>query len=138
MDDEARNWRDAKTPQWVKDSIAAEIKAWELTAALSWPTEPKPAPLPFRWGDYDILHGEPVPGTYWSVSSTYAQCAHIRSKQNGDEGWKEWRFSRDGEKWSVQVARGPLFATEREALLWVLWEICEAAADNLMRLRIKL
>ena len=53
-----RNWRDAKIPQWVKDSIATEMAQWELTAALSWPTEPKPQPLPFHWGGYDRLHGE--------------------------------------------------------------------------------
>ena len=138
MSEDARNWRDAKTPQWVKDSILSEINAWELTAALSWPTEMKPTPLPFQWGNYDQLHGNAVSGVYWSIFSGGGSQVHIRPKQKGDEGYKEWRFSRDGERWSVQVVRGPLFATERDAMLWVLWESCEQAAESLMRLRRKL
>ena len=54
-----RNWRDAKIPQWVKDAVNAESKALRLTAALAWPQEARPTPLPFRWGDYDTLKGTP-------------------------------------------------------------------------------
>lgn len=41
-----RNWREAKIPQWAKDAIKAEMKTDALRAALSWPTEAKPEPLP--------------------------------------------------------------------------------------------
>jgi hypothetical protein len=46
---DTRDWRDAKLPQWARDAVQTEIDQWRLTAALSWPTEAKPEPLPFRW-----------------------------------------------------------------------------------------
>lgn len=135
---EDRNWRDAKLPQWVKDSIAAELRANQLTAALSWPTEAKPEPLPFRWGDYDRLIGEPRDGMFWSVAHG-VEPVHIKANR-GQHGqtWKDWAFSDDGEQWHTTVRRGPLFETERDARLYHLWSECEAAAKKLLKLRAKM
>jgi len=136
-----RNWRDAKIPQWVKDSIAAENRATELRAALSWPTESKPEPLPFRWGDYDILHGTPREGVFWSTSFDFERpsVSKIHIKENdGGNGYKKWAFSRDGEKWGTSVHRGHLFETERAARLWLLWAACENYAAKLVNIRLGL
>lgn len=135
-----RNWRDAKIPQWVKDSIAEEIAQWELTAALSWPTEPKPEPLPFHWGGYDRLHGEAQSGTFWKAhwGGEQGSVTKVHIKRNEGEAepkWQSWIFSSDGEKWSTSVVRGTLFPSEHEACLWLLWEACEAYAKKLTSLR---
>lgn len=131
---EERNWREAKIPQWVKDSIEKEAMSWQLTAALSWPTEAKPAPLPFRWGAYDYLLGEAREGVFWSPCDAYP--IHIKSNDGKHgETWQKWAFSRDGENWSTNIRRGPLFETEHDARLYALWEKCEEFAKVLMHMR---
>ena len=131
-----RNWRDAKIPQWIKDQIADEMRAQKLTIALSWPTEPKPEPLPFRWGEYDMVRGEPREGVFYGVHRNGAYPVHIK-KNDGTIGskWKGWAFSNDGEMWGTTVERGPLFATERDATLYVLWAACEEYAAKLAAIR---
>lgn len=135
---ETRDWRDASGPKWAKDAAQAEIDAFRLTAALSWPTEARPEPLPFRWGEYDRLSGDPVAGDYWAAGRTVQQVSI--APQDGKTGsrWRRWIFSYDGSGWTTSVQRGPLFATERDARLWVLWNECEAAARRLMYLKSKL
>lgn len=128
---EERTWRDAKVPQWAKDSIADELRAHQLTAALAWPTEAKPEPLPFQWGGYDRLIGEPREGSFWRIDGRYVGAVHIR-KTNG---WRSWEFSSDGREWSTSVRRGPLFESEHEACLYQLWCECERFAGELLALR---
>jgi len=130
-----RTWRDAKLPQWVKDSIDAETIASRKTAALSWPTEAKPTPVPFHWAEYDLLHGVPVEGVYWSASGN---CVHIRRKFSDEDGWKEWRFSGDGVRWHAYIVKGPLFSSGREALLYLLWKKCDLFASELAAIKGKL
>jgi len=137
---ETKNWRDAKLPQWVRDSIAADMKASELRAALSWPTKTKPEPLPFQWVDYGLLRGVAREGAFWSAffasGNGYVLEVHIK-KNDGTIGthYREWAFSSDGEKWNTNVQRGPLFETERDASLWLLWAACEECAVKLADLR---
>ena len=129
-----RTWRDAKLPQWVNDSILSDMREWELTAALAWPTEAKPAPLPFQWGDYDRCYGEPREGVFWSPGGG----SPIHIKQNAGkhgEKWKSWAFSYDGEKWGTTIKRGPLFDNEHDARLYALWCKCEEFAEVLLRMR---
>lgn len=140
MSDEERTWRDAKIPQWVKDSILAEQHQWELTAALSWPTEAKPEPLSFRWGEYDNLRGEPQEGVFYApfVGGTRVSLETVHIKRNdGAHGqkWKHWAFSSDGENWHTTVTRGPLFDNERDARTWMLWNLCEDCAKRLLAAR---
>ena len=131
-----RNWRDAKIPQWVKDSISDELAANQITIALSWPTEAKPEPLPFQWGGYDILRGEPVAGEYWTAMvSLHGQNLSAVKIRNTQSGWKKWEFSANGRDWSTSVIRGPLFASEADARLWMLWEACELCAAYLAKMR---
>lgn len=139
-----RNWREAKMPQWVKDSIAEELKAVQLTSALSWPTEAKPAPMPFQWGDYDRLYGvTPVPGRYWAVSGNRPEQFDLQMVENlpekdqvGLTKWKNWAFKYEGRTtWSTTIIRGPLFDNERNAYLYVLWDTCEDFAKKLMKLK---
>ena len=132
---EQRTWRDAKMPQWVKDSIAAETLAHRRHAALSWPTEAKPTPLPFGWGDYDRQHGTPVEGIYWDYRVNEI---HIKENDGNVEGWKKWVFSRDGVRWTTSVCRGHLFATKRDAYLHMMWCECEKSANVLMKIRERL
>ena len=130
---EERTWRDAKIPQWVKDSIEAETLAQRRHVALSWPTEAKPSPLPFGWGDYGRQQGTPVEGIYWD-----GRANEVHIKQN-DVGigidWKKWAFSSDWRRWSTTVCRGPLFTTQRDAYLHLLWCECEKSANMLMKIR---
>jgi hypothetical protein len=137
MTNDTRDWREAK-PKWAIDAAQAEMKRWEVTAALSWPQEARPEPLPFQWGEYDTVHGTPEPGTYWNTGR-YASRVEIREKVKGDVTWKRWLF-REGvrEEWTTSVVRGPLYATEREACLAALWNACEAAAPALAAARAKL
>jgi len=130
---EERTWRDAKLPQWVKDSMQAETQAWELTAALSWPTEAKPNPVSFWWGDYDRLEGQPQEGVFWSPLTSEA--VHIKRNAGHGDSWKSWAFSRNGKDWSTSVHRGPLFDNEHDARLYALWLKCEEFASKLMKLR---
>lgn len=136
---ENRNWRDAKIPNWVKDSIADEFAALKLTAALAWPTQAKPEPVPFRWGEYDRVIGEPHPGTYWQArwNSYGGSVDKVRIKKNDGSrpSWKAWAFSGDGENWHTSIPRGHLFATEDDARLSPLWLACEDCAQKLMKLR---
>jgi hypothetical protein len=131
MTSEKRDWRDAKIPQWVKDSIADDLHEWKLTAALAWPKEAKPAPVPFSWGDYDRPIGSPVAGIYWSANGK-ARKVEIREKTAEDTGCKPWRFNEDGRGWSSNVVHGPLFSSERDATLYLLWSACEECARKLM------
>lgn len=130
---QTQDWRSAKMPKWVKDAIEAELKSTALHAALTWPTEPQPEPLPFQWGYYDRLVGEPREGIFWDQS---AEEVHIKAN-DGTAGqiWKAWMFSTDGERWSTSVRHGPLFATKRDALLYILWRRCHANAAELHKIR---
>ena len=133
---EERTWRDAKIPQWVKDSIEAETLVYRRYAALSWPTEAKPTPLPFGWGDYDRQHGTPVEGIYWDDR---ANEVHIKESDGSiSRGWKKWVFSYDGSRWSTSVCRGHLFSTKRDAYMHMLWVECEKSANALMQIKDKL
>lgn len=137
---EDRNWRDAKMPQWVKDSIERELAASDLTAALSWPTEVRPQPMSFQWGEYDRLNGTAEPGVYWAVNGSVdgtgrIEKVHIKRNEKHGETWKSWAFSSDGERWSTSVVRGLLFDDERDARLWLLWNACEAFAARLLKIR---
>lgn len=126
-----KNWRDHKMPQWVKDQIADEMMASRIKTALAWPNEARPEPLPFRWGDYDRVYGEPIPGSYWRIlGHRHAFPVHIRHRVDGDKSttWKKWMFSNDGIRWSDSVQRGDLYVTKREALLALLWAECEKSA----------
>lgn len=130
-----KHWSDAKIPKWVTESIEKDLRDFKLTNALSWPTETKPEPLPFRWGDYDRLYGEPVAGTYWGlVGRDRSKKVSIRERQEGEEGWKDWRFD-TGRGFQTIVCRGPLFETQRDADLYILWEQCERFAEELMQAR---
>tara|TARA_R110000787_G_scaffold42047_1_gene103358 strand:+ start:23 stop:457 length:435 start_codon:yes stop_codon:yes gene_type:complete len=134
---ENRDWREAK-PKWAIDAATAEIAQWQITAALAWPQEARPEPLPFGWGGYDQPYGTPEPGTYWN-NGRYASRVEIREKVKGDVTWKRWLFREGGrEEWTTSVVRGPLYATEREACLAALWNSCEAAAKLLAYARAKL
>ena len=133
---EERTWRDAKIPQWVKDSIESEALAHRRRAALSWPTDAKPKHIPFWWGGYDQQHGDPVAGIYWD-----SRANEVRIKENdGTIGarWKKWAFSRDGSRWVTDIPRGPLFGSQRDAYLHMLWVECEKYADALMQIKEKL
>lgn len=142
---EQRKWRDAKMPQWVKDSIEAEIASRKLTAALSWPTEVKPTPISFSWGAYDKLTGEPAPGRYYTTTSgtgpTTFELDHSKNVQFKNEvrSYREWAFnSNDYIGWTTAVVRGPLFDNERDARLYMLWLKCEEFAKALMWLKDRL
>jgi hypothetical protein len=132
---DTRNWRDAKIPQWVKDQIYAEV----AIGALTWPTEAEPEPLPFSWGAYDSMKGEGhAPGHYWGLDFQNFACpVFIRHREESDTGnrWDKWRFSSDGVRWNSSVIRGPLYATEREANLAILWRECRKAAKTLYEIR---
>ena len=121
-----RNWRDAKIPQWVKDSFADEARDLRIRAALAWPKEPRPTPMPFQWVDYDRPKGDPQEGTFWGRDGK----VHIRK-----EGPFKWKFSCDGERWTDSRTRGHLFATERDAILERLWVACESYANALAHIR---
>jgi hypothetical protein len=130
MSEQKKNWRDAKLPQWVKDSIERDMKASEIRAALSWPTEAKPTPLPFYWGAYDQLHGTAVPGTYYTPGTS------LRVNVTG-EGYNA--RSHHGEKPNPHSqVRGPLFKTLYEARLYSLWEECDNCAKKIMAAKLRL
>jgi hypothetical protein len=139
---EQRNWRDAKVPQWVKDSIAADLAAYKLTAALSWPTETKPAPLAFQWGAYDKMYGTMQEGVFWSPDGRGLR-VEIRQRKdiNPDDLGRNVMphdrvlFRTEFEKFDRTPMRGPLFATRREAQLYQLWALCEGCAKTLMQMR---
>lgn len=126
---ETRNWRDAKIPQWVKDSVEKEISESAIISALSWPTESKPIPLPFRWVEYDKLHGEPVAGKYWALEGGRITEFSLRPTE---KSWKRWEFCQNGQ-WSTTVQRGELYATKREALLALLWNKSRSFAEQLWK-----
>ncbi|RID91859.1 hypothetical protein D2N39_11520 [Gemmobacter lutimaris] len=131
-----RNWREAKLPTWVKDSIISELNAVAIRAALSWPNEGRPVPVPFRWGDYDNLVGTPEEGVFWTTE--FNAVGSVRVARNDGIAapvHKTWRFSCDGGNWSTTVVRGPLFRTEREARLALLWQHCDRFAVELAALR---
>lgn len=139
---EYRNWREAKAPKLVIDAAEKEMEAWPLTAALAWPTEARPAPMPFRWGDYDWQEGStPVPGTYWvtRAGGDYSVGAVIkvvlRRRIEGDPGWNHWIFLASNGEPTRQITRGPLYASEEDARLALLWDECEKCAWRLMRAR---
>lgn len=140
MKDE-RNWRDAKIPNWVKDAVERELYEWKITAALSWPQEVEPEPLPFKWGEYDRQIGEPREGVFWRVwpanyhSNGSVEKVHIRLTPEGSDTWKRWQFSSDGLEWSATVTRGPLYSSERDARLALVWSACRASAEKLARVR---
>ena len=132
---ETRNWRTAKIPQWALDQINDEL----IAGALCWPTEAEPKPLPFWWGGYDRLEGEPVAGQYWHISGTdHVQTVHIRKRtENDTDGfkWKTWLFSHNGDCWTGSVTRGHLYTTERDARLALFWQKCRNFSRTLYGIR---
>jgi hypothetical protein len=126
---EERDWREAK-PKWAIEAAAAEMKQWQITAALAWPREANPEPMPFRWVDYDRCIGEPVAGTYWSTNHGVER-VDIRKKDETDKTWKSWMFRSGRRDWTASITRGPLYATERDAALALLWAKCEESARKL-------
>lgn len=140
---ETRDWRDAKMPQWARDAVQAEIDQWRLTAALAWPTQAKPEPLPFQWGEYDRLTGDPRPGTFWAVSESridkfdLARAADLSAEDKtylGGQTWKTWAFrTSEGGRWHTSVQRGPLFDNVADAKLYRRWLLCEKFARELMK-----
>ena len=136
-----KNWRDAKIPKWVSESVESELRDYRVTASLAWPMEARPTPLPFCWGGYDRLTGEPQEGVYWGVSAGLS-VNRVEIKRNHDKtNYKKWLFKesdRISAEFSTSVYRGRFFATEREARLFVLWVYCERYAKSLADLRSKL
>lgn len=130
-----KNWRDAKIPQWVRESIESDLLDSQIKAALAWPTEAEPTPVPFSWGDYDMLTGDPVEGVYYD--DRYAEPVHIRKVRDEDRASKRYVFSRDGLVFNRQVVRGALYNTKREALLAILWRECREASRKLNDIRQK-
>ena len=125
-------------PEWMqrlsqKARAAAEqdMRSLRERAALAWPTEAAPDPLPFQWGDYDALRGVPVPGAYWNL---VGDPIHIRESVKADKTWKAWVFSRDGETWSTTVQRGPIYSSQRDALVARRWATCRRMAAELASL----
>lgn len=134
-----RDWKESSAPKWVKDAAQAEIDAYRLTAALSWPTEARPSPLPFRWGAYDRLVGDPAAGEYWFLGARDAKRIEIAGNEpKVVDTWKKWVFRYDGGNWTCSAQRGPLFSTKRDAQLYLLWDKCEDAAKTLLGLRAKI
>ena len=129
-----RDWRKAKIPQWVKDAVTDESNALRLTAALTWPQEARPTPVPFHWGGYDALSGEPYEGLFWNSDGA----VHIRKSLPEQRAYSRWQFSSDGKRWADTKRRGPLFLTERDAKLNNLWDACTRCAGQLAVLRSKL
>ena len=142
MNDE-RDWRDAKLPAWARDAVQAEIDQWRLTAALAWPTQAKPAPLPFGWGDYDRLSGTPYPGTFWVAHEhriEHFDVARVSDLSADDkmyldgQTWKAWAFrTSEGGRWHTTAQRGPLFDNFADAKLYRRWLLCEKYARELMQ-----
>lgn len=131
-----KNWRDAKIPQWVRESIESDLLDSQIKAALAWPTEAEPTPVPFSWGEYDLLSGDPVEGVYFD--NRYAEPVYIRKAREGDKIHKPYVFSRDGLVFNRQVVRGPLYNTKREALIAILWRECREASRKLNDARQKI
>ena len=130
-----KNWRDAM-PKWAVQAAEAELQHIRLHAALSWPNDAEPESLPFRWGEYDRLIGEPVSGTYFACNHYgKVDAVSIRKRTSDDSGWKEWRFSLDGREWNSIVFRGPLYRTERDAALAHLWDQSRRFAITLANLK---
>lgn len=122
-----KNWREAK-PKWVVDAAEAEMASMKRMLALRWPTETRPVAMSFRWGDYDQLKGQPIPGVYWHVNgNSFISMVEIIP----DSGWRKWKFRYGAGDPSTNVPRGPLFNLEREARLYALWNLCERAAVSL-------
>lgn len=128
----------ADAPEWMqrlsqKARAAAELdmQALRERAALAWPTEADPEPVPFRWIEYDRLTGDPVPGVYWDW---IGEPVHIRKSVEADKTWKAWQFSHDGETWHTTVRRGRLYRSRREALVARRWVICRGFAADLARM----
>jgi hypothetical protein len=136
-----KNWREAKIPKWVSESIDLELENYKRTAALSWPNEPKPEPEPFRWADYDCLTGTPSEGVFWGIEGfTNPRVVRIEVKKRTDKdkiyGYKPWLFKRSGSsEFTESVYRGPLFSYSRDAHLYALWVRCEVVADELSAMR---
>ena len=107
---EERNWREAK-PKWVVEAAEAEMARMKRRLALSWPTEARPTPLPFGWGDYDRMEGTPIEGVYFNSYGNSVKQVEIRKATQTDKTyWKLWRF-RYGDigKFTESVCRGSLF-----------------------------
>lgn len=125
-------------PEWMqrlsqKARAEAELdmQALRERAALAWPTEADPEPMPFQWGEYDRLTGDPVPGAYWDWTG---EPVHIRKSVEADKTWKAWLFSHDGETWHTTVMRGRLYRSRRDALVARRWVICRGFAADLARM----
>lgn len=125
-----RNWREGK-PKWVVEEAEKEITALKLRLALRWPDEARPTPVPFQWGGYDTLRGDPIEGDYWSVWPSGVVKISIRKKLETESGWRKWRFSVNDRSFTDSVQRGPLYESEREARLAALWKACDECARSL-------
>jgi hypothetical protein len=142
MTDKPKDWRDAKMPNWAVIAVQAEIDQWRLTAALAWPTQAKPKPLPFWWGEYDRLVGEARSGRFWRSEAYGIERFDLcrtedlpeKERKYVDPPHKQWAFRRGNEmRWSGYVVRGLLFDNEADAKLYRRWLMCENFAQQLMR-----
>jgi len=127
---ETRNWREAK-PKWVVEAAEAEMAAMETKLALRWPEEPRPVPVPFSWGGYDGVGGDPVEGEYFNFAEAhYSAPPFVRSIRIKKDAYR-WIFTINGG--ASGVVRGPLYATRKEAALAALWNECDKAAIALKK-----
>ena len=127
MTDAPYDWMQ-RLSQKARDAAERDMQSLRERAALSWPTEAVPAPVPFYWGDYDRLTGVAEPGAYWDLN---AEIIHIRRKNDGDPTRTDWLFSRDEEGWTSMVWRGPLYRCRRDALIARRWRMCRDFAFKL-------
>ena len=119
---DTRDWKTAK-PRWVVDDAMAEVKLWRRRAALSWPTEQAPNHV-FFCGGYDQITGEISEGTFYGIGGVSMIVELAKGKT--PDSYRAWLF--DG---SSHVPRGPFFATQREAVLFSLWQRCHRHAADL-------
>lgn len=125
-----RDWKDAK-PKWVVDAAKAEMAEKNLTLSLRWPNEAEKDGL-FGFKEYDNKWGDIQFGEFW-VSSGYKTIkVFLREKIESDSGWKQFRTSYDGVKWTETVERGHYFKNEKDARLKTLWYHCRKASQELL------
>ncbi len=144
------DWRGANIPQWARKAAQEEIDQWRLRAALAWPTEEKPHPLPFWWDDLDVitgratLNGSPYAGTFWAVhkralsmqrfSLTLVENLNQKDRADlGEVGERNWSFRiGTSHKWDIIPVTGQLFEWQAEARLYLRWLMCDNFARQLM------
>lgn len=128
---EKRNWREAKLPQWVKDSIVDETDALELITALAWPTEAKPTPL--FWGvGYGQVAGKPESGKFWAPQGGSFEPVELEISMESGSARIVNRSA------NSQIYSQRFFRTKHEAELANLWSKCEEFAKDLRKIRRRL